>query len=161
MAKNRDRGELAATPITRRKVLVSLPVLAVGVGAGLTSGCGASIPGSAVVYGRPDQLSAGAPQRLAGYDVFLIRNDQGVAAISGRCTHMGCGVAPTAEGSFHCGCHGSEFAADGTVTHGPAQTDLAWYAVRIEDGNLVVDPTQPVAKGTFTPLDAAATSGST
>ena len=160
MAKDRDLEELVSTPIGRRKVLVSLPVLAIGAGAGLTLGCGASIPGSAVVYGRADALAAGAPQRLTGYDVFLIRSDQGIAAISGRCTHMGCGVAPVASGAFHCGCHGSEFAADGTVTHGPAGSDLAWFAVRIEDGSVVVDPTQQVPKGTFTPLDGAlATAG--
>ena len=160
MPKERDLEELASTPIGRRKVLVSLPVLAMGASAALSVGCGASIPGSAVVYGRADSVAAGAPQRLAGYDVFLIRSERGIAAISGRCTHMGCGVAPVAGGSFHCGCHGSEFAADGTVTHGPAGSDLAWFAVRIENGSVVVDPTQQVPKGTFTPLEGlAATAG--
>lgn len=153
MAKESDLEALVSTGVSRRKVLVSLPVLAVGASVGLsTTGCGASIPHAAVVYGRADALSAGAPQRLEGYDVFIVRSEAGVAAISGRCTHMGCGVGPTAEGAFHCGCHGSEFAADGTVTHGPAGRDLTWFAVRIEDGNLVVDPTQEVPKGTFTPL---------
>jgi Rieske Fe-S protein len=152
MAKDRDLEQLATTPVSRRKVLVSLPVLAVGVGAGLTTACGASIPGSAVVYGRPDQVAAGTPQRLQGYDVYLVRSEAGIGAISGRCTHQGCGIGVVAGGSFHCGCHGSEFAADGTVTHGPAQTDLPWFAVRIEDGNVIVDPTQQVAKGTYTPI---------
>ncbi len=152
MAKDGDLEAWVSTGVSRRKVLVSLPVLAMGASVGLTTGCGASIPHSSVVYGRPDALAVGAPQRLAGYDVYVVRSAQGVAAISGRCTHQGCGVGVVAGGAFHCGCHGSEFAADGTVTHGPAEHDLAWFAVRIEDGNLVVDPTQEVPKGTFTPL---------
>jgi len=138
--------------ISRRKVLVSLPVMAVGAGALLSIGCGgAAIPRTTVTYGRLEDLPAGAPQRLASYDVYLLRTDQGVAAISGRCTHAGCGVTAVEGGAFHCGCHGSEFAADGTVTHGPAGSDLPWFAVRIEDGNVVVDPSQTVPKGTFTP----------
>ena len=141
---------------SRRGVLRTLPVVTLGAGLGV--GCGsAAIPRSAVVFGPPDELSAGAPRRLEAYDVYLVRSEQGVAAISGRCTHAGCGVTPAAGGAFHCGCHGSEFAADGTVTRGPAQTDLPWLAVRIEDGNLVVDPTQEVPKGTYTPIAAPAT----
>lgn len=140
--------------LSRRTVLKSLPIVAIGTGLGLgAGGCGgASIPRTTVVFGPPDTIAAGAPQRLTGYDVFLVRSDQGVAAISGRCTHAGCGVSPVEGGAFHCGCHGSDFAADGTVTNGPAQTDLPWFAVRIEDGNVVVDPTEEVPKGTFTPI---------
>lgn len=139
-----------APKLTRRQV-ISLPVI-VGVGAGLAStACGASIPGQAVAFGPPDQLEAG-PQRLEGYDVFVVRSDQGVAAISGQCTHAGCGVAPSDDGGFRCGCHGSTFTADGTVTSGPATENLTWYAVRMEDGEVVVDPTQTVPQGTYTPL---------
>jgi nitrite reductase/ring-hydroxylating ferredoxin subunit len=156
MSDENDLEKLLGTGLSRRTVLKSLPVIAVGAGLGLSAtGCGsAAIPRSTVVFGPPDNLEPGAPRRLEAYDVYLIRNESGVAAISGRCTHAGCGVTPVAGGSFHCGCHGSDFAADGTVTNGPATTDLRWFAVRIENGNLVVDPTQEVAKGTFTPLTA-------
>lgn len=153
MANDRDETPGMQAPITRRAMLISLPVIAAG--ASVLQGCGASIPSQAVVYGAPDSLALGTPTRLGSYDVFLVRTEQGIAAISGRCTHLGCGVAPTAEGAFHCGCHGSEFAADGTVTHGPAGDDLAWLAVRIENGSVVVDPSQHVAKGTYTPLEAS------
>lgn len=156
MGKNRELEAWVGTGVSRRRVLVSLPVLAMGASLGLTTGCGASIPSATVVYGRADALAVGTPQRLAGYDVFVLRTEQGIGAISGRCTHMGCGVGVVADGSFHCGCHGSNFAADGTVTGGPAGRDLTWFAVRIEGGNVVVDPTQEVAKGTFTPFDGSA-----
>ena len=138
--------------LTRRDLLkTSLPVL-VGVTIGGTSlGCGgASMPAGAVVHGPLDALSAGAT-RMADYDVFLMRSDEGIAAISGQCTHAGCGVTPN-EGGFHCGCHGSDFENDGTVTNGPAERDLPWFAVRIEGGQIVVDPSQEVPKGTFTAI---------
>ena len=159
MSKKNELETLALTTLGRRKVLVSLPVLAVGVSAGMTTGCGASIPNVAVVYGDPASIALGVPQRLTGYDVFLIRTEQGIGAISGRCTHAGCGVGPVEGGAFHCGCHGSEFAADGTVTHGPAGSDLAWFEVRIENGSVVVDPTHQVPKGTYTALEAPTSGG--
>jgi nitrite reductase/ring-hydroxylating ferredoxin subunit len=144
--------------LSRRAVLKSLPVVAIGAGLGLSlGGCGgASIPRTTVVFGPPDELALGTPRRLEAYDVYLVRTEQGIAAISGRCTHAGCGVTPVDGGAFHCGCHGSDFAADGTVTNGPARTDLPWFAVRIEDGNVVVDPAQEVAKGTYTPIGGEA-----
>ena len=74
--------------LTRRDLMkASLPVI---VGVGAVSGCGAAIPSSAVVVGPPDSVEMGA-QRLEGYDVFVVRSEEGVAAISGRCPHAGCG----------------------------------------------------------------------
>ncbi|MBX3276214.1 MAG: Rieske (2Fe-2S) protein [Sandaracinaceae bacterium] len=139
--------------ITRRELIkTSLPVLAgVSIG-GLSVGCGgATMPRTAVTHGPLEGLAMGAT-RLEAYDVFLVRTEEGVAAISGQCTHAGCGVAPRGEG-FHCGCHGSEFTLDGTVTRGPASEPLPWFAVRIEGGDVVVDPSQTVPQGTYTPIE--------
>ena len=45
----------------------------------------------------------------------------GLHAVSATCTHMGCTVAwNEAESSWDCPCHGSRFAVDGRVLHGPA-----------------------------------------
>jgi Rieske Fe-S protein len=57
-----------------------------------------------------------------GRQVAVSKDDEGVVhAVSARCTHLGCIVAwNDAERSWDCPCHGSRFAADGSVLHGPA-----------------------------------------
>ncbi len=139
--------------LSRRSFLgASLPVLAAAGLGTFSIGCGgAALPSRTVVAGPIDSITPGEPQRLEAYDVFLIRTDEGIAAISGRCPHRGCGLTPATSG-FVCNCHGSTFTADGTVTRGPAAADLTWLEVRIEDGQVVVDPAHQVEKGTFTPV---------
>ena len=47
-----------------------------------------------------------------------------------RCTHLGCPVTAIASTgfAFRCFCHGSQFAADGTVLRGPAKRPLLRHA---------------------------------
>jgi glycine/D-amino acid oxidase-like deaminating enzyme/nitrite reductase/ring-hydroxylating ferredoxin subunit len=56
-------------------------------------------------------------KKVAGY-----RDEDGhLVAVSTRCTHLGCQVNwNRAEKSWDCPCHGSRFAPDGAVLHGPA-----------------------------------------
>jgi nitrite reductase/ring-hydroxylating ferredoxin subunit len=56
----------------------------------------------------------------------LYRDDDGaVHALSARCTHLGCLVGwNSADRTWECPCHGSRFAADGTLIEGPATRDL-------------------------------------
>lgn len=60
--------------------------------------------------------------RHDGEKVAAYRDDDGaLTAVSSRCTHLGCQVNwNRAERSWDCPCHGSRFAPDGRVLHGPA-----------------------------------------
>jgi glycine/D-amino acid oxidase-like deaminating enzyme/nitrite reductase/ring-hydroxylating ferredoxin subunit len=60
--------------------------------------------------------------RHRGEKVAAYRDDDGeLVAVSARCTHLGCQVNwNAAERSWDCPCHGSRFAPDGKVIHGPA-----------------------------------------
>jgi glycine/D-amino acid oxidase-like deaminating enzyme/nitrite reductase/ring-hydroxylating ferredoxin subunit len=57
--------------------------------------------------------------------------DNTLRAFSAVCPHLGCIVQwnPN-EKSFDCPCHGSRFAADGTVINGPSETDLHKIDIR-------------------------------
>ena len=61
-----------------------------------------------------------------GSAVAAYRDPSGALhAVSAICTHMGCKVSwNPAEASWDCPCHGSRFAPDGSVLHGPALRGL-------------------------------------
>jgi glycine/D-amino acid oxidase-like deaminating enzyme/nitrite reductase/ring-hydroxylating ferredoxin subunit len=63
--------------------------------------------------------------RIGGRHYAIYRDEAGVHALSARCTHLGCIVGwNRADRAWECPCHGSRFAADGTVVQGPATADL-------------------------------------
>lgn len=69
---------------------------------------------------------SGAVVRLNGKRCAVFRDEKGQAtALSARCTHLGCLVQfNDAEQAWECPCHGSRFAIDGSVLHGPATHPL-------------------------------------
>ena len=77
----------------------------------------------------PGELApgTGAVIRIDGERCAVYRDDTGqLTAVSATCTHRGCTVAfNDAERSWDCPCHGSRFAPDGSVLHGPATSPLA------------------------------------
>jgi cytochrome b6-f complex iron-sulfur subunit len=96
----------------------------------------------------PDSLAPGQPLVPPGRSVAIFREPGGVYAISTVCTHLGCIIKPDPNG-FHCPCHGSHFAPDGTVLKGPAPKPLPWIAIGRERGDVfVVDESQTVPAGT-------------
>lgn len=68
--------------------------------------------------------------------VIVIHDEHGLAAVSSRCTHLGCTVTANARG-FECHCHGSAFARDGRVLRGPASSSLPWYQLVLGDDDLL------------------------
>lgn len=73
---------------------------------------------------------------------LLYRDANGYLALKDVCTHAGCNVAYAPGGSLYkCGCHGSAFKLDGTVSNGPAAMPLPTLSMcRRSDGALIVDP---------------------
>ena len=68
----------------------------------------------------------GTIARVAGKQIAAYRDDEGALhTLSARCTHLGCIVGwNPADRAWECPCHGSRFAADGTLVQGPATADL-------------------------------------
>jgi cytochrome b6-f complex iron-sulfur subunit len=89
----------------------------------------------------------GPPTFMVDEKIFVFRDrDKGFAVASAVCTHLGCTVAYfSSDQKFHCPCHGSVFAADGSVQHGPAPRALEWFEVtQARDGQLRVDKDKTV-----------------
>ena len=92
--------------------------------------------------GDPADFPYGPPAFLANEKIFVFRDrERGFAVASAVCTHLGCTVAFfQSDVRFHCPCHGSVFAENGTVVHGPAPKALPWFEVTLaRDGKLQVD----------------------
>ena len=74
--------------------------------------------------------------------VWLRReSDTRFTAFSANCTHLGCPVR-WMEGAelFMCPCHGGVYYKDGNVAAGPPPRPLVRYDVRIENGNVKMNP---------------------
>jgi glycine/D-amino acid oxidase-like deaminating enzyme/nitrite reductase/ring-hydroxylating ferredoxin subunit len=68
----------------------------------------------------------GAVVRVGTSQYAVHRDDAGLLhVLSARCPHLGCIVGWSgADRTWECPCHGSRFAADGTLVEGPATRDL-------------------------------------
>lgn len=110
-------GRSTPGPSARSFVKENLDVARRFVADRLTAG-----PGSVedLEPGEGAVIATGAGQVAAS------RDDAGaVHVLSARCTHLGCIVHwNPAERSWDCPCHGSRFAQDGAVLHGPAVEPL-------------------------------------
>jgi cytochrome b6-f complex iron-sulfur subunit len=150
------RSRLEPPPVPRRDFL-GLAALWSAIATLVFAAAGAArLPRAAVVPSPsrkfrvklPEALAAGEPFLPPGRSVAVFRDGEGVYAVSRVCTHLGCIVKPE-PGGFACPCHGSRFAADGTVVKGPAPRALPWLAVtRVSGDTVLVDESKAVATGT-------------
>ena len=88
-----------------------------------------SPPGTAFVMADGGENNSPGDPTFAGY----MTRDQGrLRALAITCPHLGCSYAyDDGKKHFVCPCHGSEFALDGNVLHGPATSPLShltWQA---------------------------------
>lgn len=71
-------------------------------------------------------------------NLFIVRDETGIGALSAECTHLGCTVRRVEDG-FACPCHGATFDSTGAVVSGPARRALPWHPLQIRaDGQLAV-----------------------
>jgi len=93
--------------------------------------------------GRPEELQIGVvDERFKDSNqVWLVREEGGIYALSTTCTHLGC--TPnwlSGEQKFKCPCHGSGFYIDGINFEGPAPRPLERFAISLaEDGQILID----------------------
>lgn len=134
-------------------------MLARSVGAGgvlsLLSACAgarfvrATVEGQRLVVQRADITAHGvlvdSPQdslpiyvRAKGVDAYT--------AVSTACTHRGCQAEPTSD-RLACPCHGSEFAFDGAVLRGPAESPLMKHQVTVEGDRVIIHLTSRTPQG--------------
>tara|TARA_B100000927_G_scaffold74874_2_gene59681 strand:- start:5561 stop:6118 length:558 start_codon:yes stop_codon:yes gene_type:complete len=78
------------------------------------------------------------------FGVWMVRNDDGIYALSTVCTHLGCTPNWQPSGQkFKCPCHGSGFRITGIHFEGPAPRPLERYKITLADnGEIIVDKTQ-------------------
>jgi Rieske Fe-S protein len=144
--------------VTRRKLLVVVPTGAAGLALG---GCAILRGGASHKVLEPSQQTVqGSQLRIplaalsgvgtgavevkpgAPHPELLISSagESGWHVITAHCTHRGCVVDWSAsESEWQCPCHGSRFAADGQVRHGPAERPLGAPRSHVEGDQLVVD----------------------
>ncbi len=89
--------------------------------------------------GQPSDYPVNSFTLLPEHKVYIIRDHEGVRAVSAVCSHLGC-VLKRNENEFQCPCHGSRFDDMGHVLSGPAPSPLPWFKVDLAlDGQLRVD----------------------
>ncbi len=93
---------------------------------------------------------------LANVKAFIGRDAGGLYAMSSICKHENCDIASggkiVAGPKLQCGCHGSEYDANGKVINPPSVTDLDHIDMAVaSDGTISVNATKIVPPTTRTP----------
>jgi cytochrome b6-f complex iron-sulfur subunit len=137
---------------------LGLATLAVGIGGAIYE-CGKYMQPN-VLYEPSKEFKAGALDKfpigsrivIEGRGVEIVRERDGIHAISLVCTHLGClikGVDNDPDVGYACPCHGSTFNMKGEVLGGPAPKALPWYEMYVDHtGALVVDSSKVNEKRT-------------
>lgn len=99
--------------------------------------------------GKPDEFPIGTKKIFEKRKVMIIRDKEGIFAISLICPHLGCIVADKGDEGFSCPCHGSKFDRKGYVQSGPAPKPLQWLSMSLHpSGKLLINAGKGVPVGT-------------
>ena len=104
-----------------------------------------------VLFEPPPTFKAGFPNEIQvgqvderfkqRFAIWLVREPEGIYALSTVCTHLGC--TPNwleTEQKFKCPCHGSGYYKTGVNFEGPTPRPLERYAISLaDDGQILVD----------------------
>jgi Rieske Fe-S protein len=147
-------GDLLATRIPRRRVLLFLGagVLATGSGLGtLLEACAPAAPVTVTFAFNPSTIAPRVPVEVpfsmtnasgasVQSSIWLLKGPGGsLTAYDPRCTHALCRYRwVAAETKFKCNCHGGEFALDGTVLAGPPPKPLNRFLLEDTGGVVTV-----------------------
>jgi cytochrome b6-f complex iron-sulfur subunit len=99
-------------------------------------------PPSSFKAGFPNEIQVGeVDEKFKPKGVWLVRDSQGIYALSTICTHLGC--TPNwleAEQKFKCPCHGSGYYKSGINFEGPTPRPLERFAISLaDDCQILVD----------------------
>ena len=103
-------------------------------------------PPQSFKIGYPDDFTIGKVDTnfKNKYAVWIVRNEEGIYALSTVCTHLGC--TPNwleVEQKYKCPCHGSGFRKTGMNFEGPAPRPLERHSIFLaDDGQIIVDKTK-------------------
>lgn len=99
--------------------------------------------------GKFEDFPVGHAVHLPSRRLWVFSNQDGIAAVSTVCPHLGCLVKRQDDGKFVCPCHGSRFDAAGKVLSGPPPRGLYWVEISLgPDGRLIVDSKREVSPET-------------
>ena len=127
--------------------------LSAGTIVALSSGSACTSGGGDTTAGSTADLQVGGARVTADNSAVVMRDSQGIYAMSLICTHAGCNMSGGIGASrISCSCHGSAFDSNGNVLSGPATSPLPHLSVTVDaNHNITVHTGQTVSSSLRVP----------
>jgi cytochrome b6-f complex iron-sulfur subunit len=104
--------------------------------------------GTETDVGAPSSFTTGNPIYFSSNKFFVVRDAQGLYALTARCTHEGA-TCVVQSGEFFCPRHGAEFTFTGAIIAGPVSSPLKHYAMcTLANGHVAVNTGMTVSAST-------------